>query len=44
MAGIPALAFPLGTHSNGLPIGIQLMADRLEEEKLMGFVASRLGA
>ncbi len=38
MTGIPAVAFPLGTHSNGLPIGIQLMANRFEEEKLLAFV------
>lgn len=38
MAGIPAVAFPLGTHSNGLPIGIQLMANRFEEARLLSFV------
>lgn len=40
MAGIPAVAFPLGTHSNALPIGIQLMANRFEEAKLLSFVNS----
>lgn len=43
MAGIPAIAFPAGAHSNGLPIGLQLMANRFEEPKLLGF-ASRLMA
>lgn len=38
MVGIPAIAFPLGTHSNDLPIGLQLMANRFEEGKLLGFV------
>jgi len=38
MAGIPALALPLGTHANGLPVGIQLMADRLQEHELFSFV------
>ena len=26
LAGIPAMALPLGTHSNGLPFGVQFMA------------------
>ncbi|GAB5554111.1 MAG: Asp-tRNA(Asn)/Glu-tRNA(Gln) amidotransferase subunit GatA [Saprospiraceae bacterium] len=37
MTGIPAIALPLGTHSNGLPIGIQFMADTLEEADLLAF-------
>lgn len=37
MAGIPAVAFPAGTHSNGLPIGLQLMANKFEEAKLLAF-------
>jgi aspartyl-tRNA(Asn)/glutamyl-tRNA(Gln) amidotransferase subunit A len=37
MTGIPAIALPLGTHSNGLPIGIQFMADNLEEANLLAF-------
>ncbi|MEM1328144.1 MAG: Asp-tRNA(Asn)/Glu-tRNA(Gln) amidotransferase subunit GatA [Bacteroidota bacterium] len=41
MAGIPAMAFPLRQHSNGLPIGIQLMASRFEEEKLLAFVEAQ---
>jgi aspartyl-tRNA(Asn)/glutamyl-tRNA(Gln) amidotransferase subunit A len=35
MVGIPAIALPIGVHSNGLPIGIQLMANRFEETKLL---------
>jgi aspartyl-tRNA(Asn)/glutamyl-tRNA(Gln) amidotransferase subunit A len=37
LAGIPAVSLPLGRHSNGLPFGVQLMADRFEEGKLMAF-------
>ena len=37
IAGIPAISLPLGTHSNGLPTGIQVMANRFEEEKLLAF-------
>lgn len=39
MAGIPAIALPLGTHTNGLPVGIQLMGDRLDEHQLLSFAA-----
>lgn len=35
IAGVPAISVPCGTHSNGLPIGLQLMADYFEESKLM---------
>jgi aspartyl-tRNA(Asn)/glutamyl-tRNA(Gln) amidotransferase subunit A len=35
IAGIPAISVPCGTHSNGLPIGLQLMANYFEEEKLL---------
>ncbi|MGE0567155.1 MAG: Asp-tRNA(Asn)/Glu-tRNA(Gln) amidotransferase subunit GatA [Bacteroidia bacterium] len=34
IAGIPAISVPCGTHSNGLPMGIQLMANYFEEGKL----------
>lgn len=37
MVGIPAIALPIGKHSNGMPVGIQLMADKFEEKKLLGF-------
>jgi len=42
MTGIPAIALPLGIHSTGLPIGVQLMANRFEERKLFGF-AKQMG-
>lgn len=37
LVGIPAISWPLGTHSNGWPVGIQLMADRLQEHTLLAF-------
>lgn len=37
MAGIPAINIPLGKHSNGLPIGVQLMAGKFEESKILAF-------
>ena len=40
MAGIPAIALPIGHHQNGLPIGIQFMADKFDEKKLLHFAAS----
>ena len=35
LAGIPAISLPLYTHSNGLPIGIQLMANYFQESTLL---------
>ncbi len=37
MVGIPAISLPAATHSNGMPIGMQLMADKFEEEALLAF-------
>lgn len=34
IAGVPAISVPCGTHSNGLPMGIQIMANYFEEGKL----------
>ncbi len=34
IAGVPAISVPCGKHSNGLPMGIQIMADYFEEGKL----------
>ena len=36
MVGIPAISIPLGT-SDGLPIGVQLMADKFKEANLLAF-------
>jgi len=35
LAGIPAMSVPCGTDSNGLPIGLQIMADHFNEETLL---------
>lgn len=37
MVGIPAISLPFGGHQNGLPMGIQLMANKFEEKKLLAF-------
>jgi len=37
MAGIPAICLPIGNHPDGMPLGIQLMADKMEEAKLLSF-------
>lgn len=34
IAGIPALTIPMGIHSNGLPIGLQVMCGSFDEAKL----------
>jgi aspartyl-tRNA(Asn)/glutamyl-tRNA(Gln) amidotransferase subunit A len=34
IAGVPAISVPCGIHSNGLPMGIQIMANYFEEGKL----------
>ena len=35
IAGIPALSMPCGYDKKGLPIGMQLIANRFEEAKLL---------
>ncbi len=37
IAGNPAISLPLGSHSNGLPFGIQLMAKPFDEAVLFDF-------
>ena len=37
LTGIPAISLPLGKHTNGLPFGVQLMANKFEESKLLAF-------
>jgi aspartyl-tRNA(Asn)/glutamyl-tRNA(Gln) amidotransferase subunit A len=34
LTGNPAISVPLGTHSNGLPFGVQLMTDLFREKEL----------
>ena len=40
LAGICGINVPVGNHSNGLPIGLQLLGDAFQEEKILG--AARL--
>lgn len=37
VAGVPGISIPYGADKNGLPIGLQLIADDFEEEKLLRF-------
>ncbi len=37
LSGNPAISLPIGTHSNTLPFGIQLMANHFEEQALFNF-------
>lgn len=37
MTGMPAISLPVGTHPNGLPIGLQFMADQFRESELLSF-------
>jgi aspartyl-tRNA(Asn)/glutamyl-tRNA(Gln) amidotransferase subunit A len=37
LSGNPAISLPLGQHSNGLPIGIQIMSDNFHESELLNF-------
>jgi aspartyl-tRNA(Asn)/glutamyl-tRNA(Gln) amidotransferase subunit A len=37
IAGLPGISVPAGTHSNGLPYGVQLLSERFSEERLMAF-------
>ena len=42
IAGVPAISVPCATHSNGLPIGLQLMAGYFEEAKLLALASKIL--
>lgn len=37
LTGIPAVSLPLGTHTDGLPFGVQFFGNKFEEEKLLAF-------
>lgn len=37
LAGIPAVSLPLFNHSNGMPIGTQLMAKKHDDARLLAF-------
>lgn len=40
LAGVPAISLPIGTHSNGLPYGVQLMASPFREDLLLAAASS----
>ena len=37
VVGMPAISIPCGKDNENMPIGLQIMADFFEEEKLMSF-------
>lgn len=37
LAGVPGVSIPLFNHSNGMPFGMQLIANKFEEGKLLQF-------
>jgi aspartyl-tRNA(Asn)/glutamyl-tRNA(Gln) amidotransferase subunit A len=37
LSGHPAISLPVGVHSNGMSIGIQVMGSHFEEKKLLAF-------
>ncbi len=43
LAGTPAISLPTGTHSNGLPFGIQLTAKPFDEARLLAASAGIFG-
>lgn len=44
LAGVPAISIPAGTHSNGMPFGIQLMAKPFGDERLLAVARQVFGA
>ena len=38
LAGLPAVSFPAGFDDDGLPIGLQLIGNVFEDEKLLDLV------
>ena len=39
LAGLPAISVPAGVDKNGLPIGLQITANKFEEGKLLSFIS-----
>ena len=37
VAGIPAISIPAGLDANGMPMGLQIMSGKFEEQKLFNF-------
>lgn len=40
LAGVPALSIPIGKNAEGMPFGLQLMADDFKEAELLAFASS----
>ncbi|HEX8529097.1 MAG TPA: Asp-tRNA(Asn)/Glu-tRNA(Gln) amidotransferase subunit GatA, partial [Cytophagales bacterium] len=43
VAGIPAISVPVGTDQDGLPIGLQIMARRFDEARMLAFAQYVMG-
>jgi aspartyl-tRNA(Asn)/glutamyl-tRNA(Gln) amidotransferase subunit A len=43
VAGIPAISVPAGTDRDGLPIGLQIMAKRFDEARMLAFAQYVMG-
>ena len=39
MVGVPAISVPAGNFENGMPFGIQFIANRFEEQRLLSFAS-----
>ncbi len=37
ITGVPSISLPIGTHSNGLPFGLQVMGKHFSETELFSF-------
>ena len=35
IAGVPAISIPCGVDSEGMPVGMQLIGNKFEEEKIL---------
>jgi len=40
LAGVPAISLPLGSHSNGMPFGLQFMAAKNKDADLLNFTSN----
>ncbi len=44
LAGVPGISLPMGTSTNGLPLGMQLQANHFDEAKLLNIAYHLVGA
>jgi aspartyl-tRNA(Asn)/glutamyl-tRNA(Gln) amidotransferase subunit A len=40
LAGIPGISLPCGSTSEGLPVGLQILSDSFQEERLLQVAAA----